>query len=184
MIIPPLVQSVTEKLPDGMQKFDHSQVHVLATMDMIPSVYPRCTHGVPMVYPRCTHGVPTVYPQCTHGVPTVYPRCTHGVPTVYPQCTHGVPLHMFVLSPSTLGLIDSFPDFPTIQFLFTMYLQYTETERGWREEGGRGKGGVYCVTEIDVHLHVHGTTEWGRVGGERVSDQKSAFYTHILCLKQ
>ena len=43
MIIPPLVQSVTEKLPDGMQKFDHSQVHVLATMDMIPSMYPRCT---------------------------------------------------------------------------------------------------------------------------------------------
>ena len=28
MTIPPLVQSVTEKLPDGMQKFDHSQVHV------------------------------------------------------------------------------------------------------------------------------------------------------------
>jgi len=26
MIIPPLVQSITEKLPDGVQKFEHSQV--------------------------------------------------------------------------------------------------------------------------------------------------------------
>ena len=107
MIIPPLVQSVTEKLPDGMQKFDHSQVHVLATMDMIPSVYPRCT-------------------------------------TVYPRCTHSVPLHMLVLSLSTLGLIDSFPDFPTIQFLFTMYLQYNRNREGV-EGGGGGVRGVFIV---------------------------------------
>ena len=80
MIIPPLVQSVTEKLPDGMQKFDHSQVHVtLGQLTLYLFSY-TCARNVIMilsVYP-CAHNMDTilsVYP-CAHNVDmilSVYP---------------------------------------------------------------------------------------------------------------
>ena len=53
MIIPPLVQSVTEKLLDGMQKFDHSQVHV--TTDFVPacSLNYTCFTYTPICMNKC-----------------------------------------------------------------------------------------------------------------------------------
>ena len=40
MIIPPLVQSITEKLPDGVQKFEHSQVQSHFWTTLLQSMTP------------------------------------------------------------------------------------------------------------------------------------------------